>query len=132
MNPAANPAVLLDSSAWIEVARGTADPALREEVAVMLSEGLAALAAPVWLELYRGVRSEKEERWLAGLRELCQWLPFDEECWSAAAEAARRCTRTGVHVPTSDILVFCVARRHRARLLHRDRHFDLIARALAR
>jgi predicted nucleic acid-binding protein len=124
-----NVPVLVDSSAWIEVARGPDADGLRTEVERLLSEGRAALSEPVWLELYQGVKGSREEKWLDGLRRLCVWLPFDVPCWQAAADIARACRRRGVNVPTSDILVFACARFHGAELLHRDTHFNLIAQA---
>jgi hypothetical protein len=51
--------VLVDTSAWV-VLRNRAAPALRQSVEAALHDGSAALTAPVWVELYRGVRGKRE------------------------------------------------------------------------
>ncbi|MFK7910013.1 MAG: PIN domain-containing protein [Akkermansiaceae bacterium] len=121
---------LIDSSAWIPVLRPKGEKSLREEVEQLLADGHAAITAPVWCELYRGVRGKSEEAQLANLRSLCQWLDFDAACWELAAKHGRACQTKGVNVPTSDLLIHCCAERHKAQLLHRDRHFELIAKAV--
>jgi predicted nucleic acid-binding protein len=78
------------------------------------------------MELYREIRGKREEDELQRLRELCNWLDFDAACWELAGSNGRICLRAGVNVPTGDLLVYSCARRHGARLLHRDRHFDLM------
>ena len=116
--------VLIDSSVWISVLRSKADQSLSDEVTGLLSAGRAALADPVWLELFRGAKGQKEEDRLQALLELCQWLEFDKACWDTAAQLGRMSQRACKNVPTGDLLVFSCARRHGAALLHRDRHFE--------
>lgn len=125
-----NGCVLIDSSVWIHAARPGGESTLREEVATLLQNGQAAICAPVWMELYRGIRGKREDEELQRLRDLCQWLDFDGHCWNLAAENGRTLMRAGVNVPTGDLLVHACARRHHAKLLHRDRHFDLMDAAL--
>jgi predicted nucleic acid-binding protein len=122
--------VLIDSSAWIPVLRPRGEKALREEVEQLLADGHAAITAPIWCELYRGARSKREVAQLNDLRSLCHWLDFDATCWELAAEHGRTCQRKGVNVPSSDLLIHCGAERHKAKLLHRDKHFELIAEAV--
>ena len=102
-----SPQVLVDSSAWVEVLRNRAAPALRQSVEAALHEGRAALTAPVWVELYRGVRGKRELQQLDSLRKLCQWLDFDDDCWELAAQTARQCREGGAT---------CAGRRARVRL----------------
>ena len=121
--------VLIDSSAWIEVLRNRADSGLRKVVEAALHEGRAALTAPVWVELYRGVRGKREMSQLEALRRLCHWLNFDAPCWEIAATVARDCRERGITVPLGDVLVFACARHHRVEIVEKDRHFTLIGKA---
>ena len=122
-------AVLVDSSAWVEVLRNRASSALRQSVEAALHEGRAALTAPVWVELYRGVRGKRELQQLTSLRSLCRWLDFDDDCWELAAQAARRCREQGATVPLGDVLVFACAQRHDVDIIEHDQHFAQIAKA---
>lgn len=122
--------VLIDTSVWIEVLRSGGAATLRGDVEAALNENRAAMSAPVWVELYRGVREKKELEQLASLRRLCHWLDVDAETWEKAATAARLCREKGVAVPMSDVLVFSCAQRYRVALLEKDSHFGLIAKAV--
>jgi predicted nucleic acid-binding protein len=124
--------LLIDTSAWIQVLRHGGDETLNETVTVALNENRAAMTAPVWVELYGGVKGQKEVERLTALRRLCRWLELDGECWESAAEIMRICREKGVTVPLSDVLVFACARRHDVGILERDKHFALISKAVDR
>ena len=123
-------AVLIDSSAWVEVSRKGGDEALRGEVESLLLNRQAAMAAPVWVELFQGAKGKREEEQLERWRSLCRWLDFDQDCWNQAAISARSCLRAGVNVPFGDLLVHACARRHKVALLERDKHFAMIAKVV--
>lgn len=127
-----NDLVLVDSSAWISAARQGGDPEVAAEVGELLQAGRAAMAAPVWVELYQGIRSKREEARLAESRRACHWLSFDDACWTEAAVCSRACLRTGVNVPFGDILIHACATRHKVELLERDRHFAMIRKAMGK
>ena len=124
------PLVLVDSSVWISATRQGGDPMVAVELGELLVAGRAAMTAPVWMELYQGIRGKREESRLAESRRSCTWLAFDDACWTAAATCARICQRKGVNVPFGDILVHACATRHGVELLERDRHFDMIRQAV--
>ena len=121
--------ILVDSSAWVEVLRNRAAPALRQSVEEALHEGRAALTAPVWVELYRGVRGKRELQQLNSLRSLCRWLDFDDDCWELAAQTVRECREHGAAVPLGDVLVFACGQRHAVEIIEHDQHFAQIAKA---
>jgi predicted nucleic acid-binding protein len=122
--------VLIDSSAWVEVVRSGGNPGMIARIEGLISSGLAAMTEPVWMELYQGIRSKREEARLEMTKSLCVWLEFDAACWQQAAKTARACLRTGVNVPFGDVLVHACARRHGVELLEKDRHFAMIETAL--
>jgi len=117
---------LIDSSAWVGYLRAKLDPELAEEIRGNLRTKTVAMAAPIWFELYQGVRTRREDEDLNSLREVSNWLDFDHLCWETAAQNARACLRAGVNVPFGDLLVHACARRYGARLLHCDKHLEMI------
>ena len=121
--------VLIDSSVWVAVSRG-GDEALKQEVADLLNAGRAAMTWPVWVELYQGAGGKREEKAVNDWREICQWLKFDEACWTRSALTARSCLRAGVNVPFGDVLIHACAKCHGVELLERDRHFAMIQKAM--
>ena len=124
------PAVLIDSSVWIELSRNSGDEPLKAELAALLRSGQTAMTWPVWVELHQGARGRRDEENLKGWRDVSRWLEFDDRCWEEAATTARACLRSGVNVPFGDVLVFACAKRHGVELLERDRHFAMIRKAV--
>ena len=121
--------VLVDSSVWIDAARSGTDAPSTGELVTLLGQGRAAMAWPVWVELYQGARGRREEESLDRWRRTCVWLDFDDDCWLIAARTARACRHAGVNVPLGDLLVHACADRHGVGLLERDHHFAKIREA---
>ena len=124
--------VMIDSSAWVEFLRGTAN-AHNEGVRRLVRTGAAATCDPVMLEVLAGARDERHAEELASLLDSCTSLP--QERGSDVEEAAsmyRTCRRFG-ETPRvlSDCLIAAIAVRHDVPVLHRDRDFDVLARHTA-
>ena len=119
---------LVDSSIWLEVlARGRQTPELRRRVDQLLEQDRVATTGMVRLEVLGGAGSEQEYERLKGLLLALHQLPVVEESWSDAARLGFRLRRQGVTVPFTDLLIATIAMQAGAVLLHRDRHFDVIA-----
>jgi predicted nucleic acid-binding protein len=119
---------LIDTSIWLEVlARGRADPNLIQRADELLAADVVAITGMVRLELLGGARTRKEYQRLDRLLSALHYIPVDEDCWDEAAHAGFGIRQQGISVPFTDLLIAAVAIRHKATLLHRDRHFDLIA-----
>ena len=119
---------ILDTSVWLEVlpaGRGTAE--LRARIDALLSADLVATTGMVRLELLGGVRSQEEWTRLSELLSALHNLPVVEEDWQGAASTAFRLRREGITIPFTDLLIGEVTLRSEAVLIHRDRHFDLLA-----
>ena len=119
---------ILDTSVWLEVLpaeRGTAQ--LRNRVDALLSADQVATTGMIRLELLGGVRSQAEWTRLSELLSALHNLPVVEEDWEGAASKAFRLRREGITLPFTDLLIGEVALRSEAVLIHRDRHFDLLA-----
>ena len=119
---------LLDTSIWLEVLpSGRGSPALRERVDALLSTDSVATTGMVQLELLGGARSQEEWDRLREFMSALHPLPVGEEDWLEAAHMGFQLRRQGITVPFTDLLIGEVSIRSGAVLVHRDRHFDLIA-----
>ena len=116
--------VLVDSSVWIPFLRGHSD--LPAEVSVAMSEGRSHLCPVVWVEIFRGIRGKREERIATELGALCPSLPMDGESWDEAARLGRAASQTGLNCPLADVLIAACARRHKAELIHDDKHLKAL------
>jgi predicted nucleic acid-binding protein len=116
--------VLVDSSVWIPFLRGRAE--LAAEVTVAMSEGRSHLCPVIWVEIFRGVRGKREERLVAELAALCPSLPMDGESWDEAARLGRAASQAGLNCPLADVLIAACARRHKAKLIHDDKHLKAL------
>ena len=116
--------VLVDSSVWIPFLRGHTE--LPAEVAVAMAEGRSHLCPVVWVEICRGLRSKREERLAAELAALCPSLAMDGESWDEAARLGRTASQAGLNCPLADVLIAACARRHKAKLIHDDKHLKAL------
>jgi hypothetical protein len=126
------PRVLVDTSAWIDTLRRDGDPDIRSSVRTATVEGRAVLCDLVLLELWNGAHGASEQRLLRELERDLDKVATSSAVWEAASELARTCRKVGVSVPATDLLIAACAEHHGLELLHRDSHFDHIARARSR
>jgi hypothetical protein len=124
--------VLVDTSAWIEALRPSGSAEAREAVRRALSSGAAILCDMVRLELWNGAGGDAERRMLRDLESELESVPTTAEVWEEAVELAEKCRAKGLTVPATDLLVIACAREHRLQILHRDAHFEQVAKAVAR
>lgn len=122
-----NERFLVDTSVWIEALR----PGGRQEIVRWLKEALlreaVVLAPPVKTEILLGARNEKQ---FSELNEMLNALPLLEDnhaVWERAAFLGFRLRRQGLVIPLVDLIIASWALHHSCTLVHRDRHFDLIA-----
>ena len=119
---------LVDSSVWLEALPArTAGQEIRDRVDTLLAEDRVATTGMIQLELLGGARTEAEYRRLAELFSALHQLPASAETWAGAARLGFQLRRQGLPLPFTDLLIAAVAIAAEAVLLHRDRHFDLIA-----
>jgi predicted nucleic acid-binding protein len=124
---------LIDSSAWIEFFRRTGSRA-NVEVREMVQKRLGdvAITEPVIMELLAGAPSERALSQIEQLTGGLRLLPVDASIDYRDAAMAYRAVRRGGHTVRKmmDCLIAAVAVRTGATLVHRDRDFDLLAKAL--
>ena len=120
---------LLDTSVWLDVLPpGGTNADLRVRVGELLAADRVATTGMVRLELLGGARTEQEWDRLRDYLLALHQLPVEEETWQEAAQLGFQLRRQGVAVPFTDLTIGAVAIKSDTVLLHRDRHFDLMAR----
>lgn len=119
---------LVDTSVWLEVLPlGKSGTELCQHVDALLAADLVATTGMVRLELLGGARTEAEYQRLRDLLLALHPLPVAEDGWEEAGHLGLQLRRRGMTIPFTDLLIASIAMRAEAVLVHRDRHFDLIA-----
>jgi predicted nucleic acid-binding protein len=122
--------ILVDSSAWIELLRGTGH-AVHRTLRHHLDTGAPlATTEVVVMELVAGARTDRDRD---RLRQRLLALPLlrlrGMPDFERAAELYRRCRGRGETVrKLIDCLIAAVAIRERATVLHNDRDFEVLTR----
>jgi predicted nucleic acid-binding protein len=124
--------VLVDTSAWIHALRRDGDSEIRSKVEAATVEGRAVLCDLVLLELWNGARGSEEQRMLQEMERELEKVPTTPAVWTLAVELARLCRQAGVTVPATDLLIAACAEHHGLGLLHRDGHYEQVARVRQR
>lgn len=120
--------VLVDTSAWVEYLRQDGDPEIQSAVRQAIDAGRAVLCDLVVLELWNGVRGKRQPRILQVLEATLDTLPTTQPVWRRAKALARSCRAGGLTIPATDLLIAACAHVHNAELVHRDGHYDQLAR----
>jgi len=119
--------VVVDTSAWVEFFRPQGDVGLKEAIKSLIYGGRVLLPGLTRAEILRGTKSTEEYGMLDDLLRGLQYLPVGEDFWERLSLFSFDLFRKGVTVPLTDTYIALVAIENGASLLHRDRHFDLIA-----
>lgn len=88
--------------------------------------GEAAWCPPVRLELWRGVRTDKEARVLQEYEQVLPEYPIGDEIWEQSCELAHRCRRHGKTAPFADILIATCVRHYKLKVAYDDAHFEFL------
>lgn len=123
----AAPAVLIDSSVWIDYYRPRGPKALQDRVREALTRDVVVTTGIIVVEVLQGARTEEAYSTLwddfSGLR----WLEPSPEAVETAARLGFELQLRGTPVPATDLMIASVAMEHGCRLWHRDAHFTRIA-----
>lgn len=123
--------VVIDTSAWIEAFRPGCAPELADLVKRLIGSGSVLLPGIVKAELLRGAKTRIEFNRLKDMLEGLTYVPLSESFWDELADFSFTLFRKGVTVPLVDTAIALATIQNDAPLLHRDRHFDMIAAATA-
>jgi len=99
--------ILIDTSAWVAFFRN------QNPVADLVDRALdyndAALCGPVYTELLRGLKNERERYRIIDYLDGCAFLVQPKDLWMAAGDCGYRLQRKGRTVKSMDLLIACYA-----------------------
>lgn len=120
--------IIIDTSAWIESFRPQCDKGLSRLAKDLIIKGNVLLPGIIKAELLRGTKNKREYNRLNELLKGLTYLPVREEFWERLSEFSFELFRKGVVVPLTNTYIALLCIENDASILHRDKHFDLIAR----
>tara|TARA_B100000745_G_C19834918_1_gene276469 strand:+ start:72 stop:488 length:417 start_codon:yes stop_codon:yes gene_type:complete len=122
---------LLDTSVWLDVLPpGGTNLSLRDRVDALLAADRGAITEMMRLELLGCARTDREWDELNNHVSALHQLTVENDTWQEAARMGFQLRRQGVTVPFTDLIIGAVAIGADSVLLHRDRHFDMMAHHL--
>jgi predicted nucleic acid-binding protein len=116
---------LVDTSIWVHYFHG--EKSLEDRVRSLILKDKVLTAGVIVLETLRGAKSVADYNRLYLDFKALPWLEADVAVWEESYQIGFKLRKAGVVVPLADILIAAIAIRHRSPLLHRDKHFTLIA-----
>jgi predicted nucleic acid-binding protein len=119
--------VIIDTSAWIESFRPQSDRKFSNLVKDLILNGRVLIPGIVKTELLRGTKNKKEYNRINELLKGLEYLPVPDEFWEKLSLFSFDLFRKGVTVPLIDTYIALLCLENNALILHRDKHFDLIA-----
>jgi len=123
-----NQLVLIDTSGWICFFSRRGFEEIKKIISTLLDEDRAAIVGPILVELIQGTRTVEEKETIKRLFRGIHWLSVTDDHWHKAAEMAFDLRRKGITSSAIDTLIATLAIEYRCTLLHKDSHFELIAR----
>jgi predicted nucleic acid-binding protein len=119
--------VIIDTSAWIESFRPGSEKPFQRLVKDLIIQDLVLLPGIIKTELLRGAKNKKEYNQLNEMLTGLNYLTVDEDYWGRLSIFSFQLFRKGITVPLTDAYIALLCIEKQAGLLHRDKHFDMIA-----
>ena len=119
--------VIVDTSAWIESFRPQSEKTFVNLVKDLILKGRILVPGIIKTEILRGTKNKKEYNQLNDLLKGLEYLPVSDDFWEKLSLFSFRLFRKGVTVPLTDTYIALLGIENNASILHRDKHFDLIA-----
>jgi predicted nucleic acid-binding protein len=119
--------VIIDTSVWIESFKTSADHSLHRLVKDLILSESVLLPDIIKTELLRGAKNNKEFTQLSQLLKGLSYLAVHEDFWQRLSEFSFQLFRKGIAVPLADTYIALLCIENQASILHRDKHFDMIA-----
>jgi len=116
--------LLVDSCVFITLLRKGLDPATELLQRANLDD--LGTCGMVRMEVLRGLKIPRVKTRLAEFFAVLQNVPTDNRLWDEATELAWQLGRSGITMPSQDILIATCARRIGAAILTFDKHFAMI------
>ena len=119
--------VIIDTSAWIESFRPQSEKTFINLVKDLILKGRILVPGIIKTEILRGTKNKKEYNQLNDLLKGLEYLPVSDDFWEKLSLFSFRLFRKGVTVPLTDTYIALLGIENNASILHRDKHFNLIA-----
>ncbi len=119
--------ILIDSSAWIEYYKPSGDARVKKAVYRVIQEDEAAINGLILVEIAGYARDSVRSLILSDFGAFHS-LPLSDSVFLKAADICGTLREQGVTVPATDAIIAACALESNASLLHRDSHFEQIAR----
>ena len=119
--------VIIDTSAWIESFKSGGDNKLKEFVKRLIIQGDILLPGIIKAEILRGAKNLKEYERLNDLLNGLTYLAVEDSFWERLARFSFELFKKGVIVPLIDTYIALLAIENNVPIVHKDKHFDLIA-----
>jgi len=119
--------ILADSSALIEFYRPDGNPAVQAAVTAAIGEDRLATNGIIQVEVVGFAANQEQRRRLSADFSAFHWLSLDARIFAKAARLAFDLRRSGLTIPSTDLIIAANAIAAGAELLHVDNHFSLVA-----
>ena len=120
--------IVVDSSAFIEYYRQSGSRDVQDAVSAAIAADKVAVNGIIQVEICAFASGDRERRLLDADFQAFHWLRLRRGDFDVATELGFTLRRRGLTVPATDLIIAASAIGAEARLLHRDAHFDQIAR----
>ena len=119
--------ILVDTSAWIEAFKGRLSLEKKTILQNAIESERAVTSPLIILELLQGCRTLKEKTKLRNLMTTLRQLDLNSALWEKAYELGFILRRKGLTIATIDLILAALAIHYGCTILHKDRHFNLVA-----
>ena len=119
--------ILVDTSAWIEAFKGRLNLEKKTILQNAIESERAVTSPLIILELLQGCRNRKEKTKLRNLMTSLRQLDLNSALWEKAYELGFNLRRKGMTIATVDLILSALAIHYGCTILHKDRHFNLVA-----
>jgi predicted nucleic acid-binding protein len=116
---------LIDTTIWVRYFGGEAS--VEDRVRSLILQDKVLTTGIIILETLRGARTASEYSQLYRDFKALTLLSLDASVWEESYKLGFKLRKSGVVVPLPDILISALAIRYECPLMHRDKHFSLIA-----
>jgi len=119
--------IIIDTSVWIESFRPGSGKSFQRLVKDLIVQNLVLMPGIIRTELLRGTKTKREYNQLNQMLKGLAYLAVRDDFWERLSEFSFQLFRKGVVVPLTDTYIALLCIENQASVLHRDKHFDMIA-----
>jgi len=121
-----NDLILADTSVWIHFLRGSGVQFQERIVPLLMADKLVTTPIVI-MEILRGAKSQRDYDKLSKDLSALRCFDLSAKVWERANKLGYTLRHKGLNAPLTDTLIAAVAQEYNVRLLHDDRHFEMIA-----